>query len=122
MPVYECTVTFHNGTSFVGHFRANCPEQARHDAAIQWPDFAVNVKAKEALSLNGIVCIDMTYDPACDALYMRLAQAPVETVEDHTDDGAMLILDVDAEDNVVGIEIVGAKANGFEIPAEDYWL
>jgi uncharacterized protein YuzE len=59
--------------------------------------------------------ISTSYDPEADAMYVRLAPkgtAIAETREVRP--GVML--DLDAEDRLVGIEILGAKARSAEAP------
>ena len=48
----------------------------------------------------------VTYDPEADALHIRLKEVPVEESDE---DKSGLILDYDAEGNVVGIEILNAR-------------
>jgi uncharacterized protein YuzE len=46
----------------------------------------------------------VTYDPEVDILYMRLNEAPIADSESVDPN---LILDRDAENNIVGVEIMG---------------
>ena len=47
------------------------------------------------------------YDPPTDALYVRLAEAPVDGSEEVAPG---IILDFDAEHRLVGFEVLNAKA------------
>jgi uncharacterized protein YuzE len=46
--------------------------------------------------------IDMTYDPEADAVYMYIGRGKI----DRTEEAGPFIYDVDAEDRVLGIEIL----------------
>lgn len=48
----------------------------------------------------------VTYDPQADALHIRFKEVPVEESDE---DKSGLILDYDADGNVIGIEILNAR-------------
>lgn len=49
---------------------------------------------------------DMTYDPEADAAYVYLGDGPIIESEEVAPG---IVLDYDAEDRVVGIEVLGAS-------------
>ena len=49
---------------------------------------------------------DMTYDPEADAAYIYLGDGPIIESEEVAPG---IVLDYDAEDRVVGIEVLGAS-------------
>jgi len=49
-----------------------------------------------------------TYDPQIDALYVRMADVPVEGSEEVAPG---IVLDFDKEHRLVGIEVLNASAN-----------
>ncbi|NPA76974.1 MAG: DUF2283 domain-containing protein [Candidatus Diapherotrites archaeon] len=56
--------------------------------------------------------MEMRYDSAADALYIRLSTAEVASSEE-VDDG--VVVDYDSRGNVVGIEILGVRSRKIDL-------